>query len=268
MTLLAKLKKAFQSTPAERLPNFFIAGAARGGTTSMWQYLRQHPDIHMPPVFEWKEPSYYCELYGMRDRNAYLALFANAGSRKMVGEASGPYLTSPDSPGRIRAEIPDARFIIMLRNPAERAFSKFKWMCENGYEKCETFEEALRAEVETRKDNVWFMKNNGQYYHNFLYFNSGLYAGQVKRFYDTFGQDRVLVIIFEDFARDTLHWVRQAYAFLGVDASFTPHLEVHNPTSQKTRFDLVLRAELMEKYAPSIVELEALLQRELRPIWV
>ena len=221
----------------------------------------------MPPVFELKEPSFYCELYGMRDRIDYLSLFDNAGSKKMVGEASGPYLTSPDSPARIHAEIPDARFIIMLRNPAERAFSKFKWMRENGYETCETFEEALRAEVETRKDNAWFMKNNGQYYHNFLYFNSGLYAEQVKRFHDAFGKDRVLVIIFEEFAKNTLHWVRQAYSFLGVDPSFTPHLEIHNPTSGKTRFDPALRAELMAKYAPSIIQLEVLLQRELRSLW-
>src|SRR6266581_8341919 len=63
-----------------RLPDFFISGAARSGTTSLWQYLRQHPDIYMPPVFELKEPSHFCDRYkfAMKDWDAYLGLFAEA----------------------------------------------------------------------------------------------------------------------------------------------------------------------------------------------
>jgi hypothetical protein len=274
MSVLSKLKKALGLTspapapaPPLRLPNFFISGAARCGTTSMWQYLRQHPDIHMPPAVEQKEPSHYCEIYGVHDRAVYLSLFKDAGTKKMVGEASGPYLTSPDSPGRIQKEIPNAQFIILLRNPAKRAFSLYKWMQENGYEKCGTFEEALKAEKETRFQNDWFIKNNGQYYYNFLYFNSGLYYEQVKRFYDTFGREQVLVFIFEEFAENTASAVKNAYSFLGVDPSFQPKLEVHNATQRKHSFDPALRAELMRQYAPNIAQLEQLLGRDLRSVW-
>src|SRR5687767_12736237 len=108
-----------------RVPNFFVCGAARSGTTSLWEYLRQHPDIYMPAAIEHKEPSYFCDLYGMSDWNQYLALFREAGNRKRVGEASGPYLTSPESAGRLKEAAPEARIIILLRDPAERAWSLY-----------------------------------------------------------------------------------------------------------------------------------------------
>ena len=94
---------------ASRVPDFFICGAARSGTTSLWEYLRQHPDVYMPTSIGDKEPSYFCDLYGMTDWQAYLSLFRDAGNRKRVGEASGPYLTSPESAGLIKAAVPNAR---------------------------------------------------------------------------------------------------------------------------------------------------------------
>jgi hypothetical protein len=271
MTLFERIRRVFPaapSTPSERLPNFFIAGAARSGTTSMWQYLRQHPEIYMPEAIDYKEPSFYGTLYGMRDRQAYLALFKDAGRKKLVGEASGPYLTDPSSPALIHKEIPHARFIVMLRNPADRAFSLFKWMQENGYEKTATFDEALKVETESRFNNDSFIQNNGQYYYNFLYFHSGLYAAQVKRLFDTFGRDRVFPIIHEEFARETACWVRATYSFLGVNPSFKPHLEVHNATSRdRHSFDPGLRAELIQRYAPDVRKLEQLLNRDLVSLW-
>jgi hypothetical protein len=144
MSLWKIIREALGGKPRPRLPNFFICGAARSGTTSMWEYLRQHPDIFMPPVFEHKEPSFFCDSYGVGDWDAYLSLFAEAGKRKRVGEASGPYLTSPESPGRIKKVINDPRIVILLRNPAERAWSLFKWMHENGYEKITSFPEGWR----------------------------------------------------------------------------------------------------------------------------
>jgi len=251
-----------------RMPDFFICGAARSGTTSLWQYLRQHPDIYMPPAIEHKEPSYFCDLYGMKDWQAYLSLFRDAGNKKRLGEASGPYLTSPESAGRIKAAAPDAGIIISLRNPVERAWSLYKWMHTNGYEKLPSFAEALATE-ESRLENADFIRNNGQYYYNFLYFHSGLYHDQVKRFFDTFGRDRVRVIIFEEFTEAPSEHIKAAYKFLEVDPAFSPALEVHN-ASDRAYGDLEkgLRIRLSERYLGSIAQLEELLGRNLRRLWV
>jgi hypothetical protein len=252
-----------------RLPDFFICGAARAGTTSMWQYLRQHPDVFMPPAFEWKEPSYFCASYGVKDWDFYLSLFQEAGDKKRVGEASGPYLTSPESPGLIQQAIPNPQFIIMLRNPADRAYSKWKWMHQYGYEKISSFPEALAAEDRCRFENDKFKKNHGQYYHNFLYFRSGLYHAQVKRFFDTFGRAPVHVLIFEEFIRDPRGAVQTAYAFLDVDPGFVPQIEIHNPTVETYGpLDSDLRRRLLQRYADNIAQLEQLLGRDLKRIWV
>lgn len=185
--LTTKQQPAFKQTQpdvAESVPflkpNFFIVGAAKAGTTSLWQYLRQHPDIFMPADIGWKEPSYYCDTYGVKDYDFYLALFKEAGSRKRIGKASTPYLSSLESAGRIHEACADAKIIIMLRNPVDRAFSLYKWMHRYGYENLTPFEAALDAEVQSRKDNETFIKEHSRkggstYYRDFLYFHSGLY---------------------------------------------------------------------------------------------
>jgi hypothetical protein len=248
------------------LPNFFIAGTARAGTTSLWEYLRQHPDIYMPPVFELKEPSFFCDSYGIKDWKQYLELFAEGRGRKMIGEASGPYLTSPESPARIREAFPEARFIISLRNPADRAFSKYKWMRANRFESAPSFEEALKLE-ESRAASDDFRKNNGQYFYNFLYFQSGRYVEQVRRFFETFGREQVRVVIFEEWTRQPLETVREIFSFLGVDAQFAPQIQVYNATTKDSAFDASLRAELLQRYKDDIRQLEKLLGRELETVW-
>jgi hypothetical protein len=264
MRVLKPIRDLF--LPTGRMPNFFIAGAARCGTTSMWDYLKQHPDIFLPDEFRVKEPSFFCENFGMKSREKYLSLFRNAGDQKLVGEASGPYLTSPEAPARIQAEVPDAKFIIMLRNPAVRAFSLFKWMRANGYEDCADFREALRLEKE-RMGDASFQKDCPQYFYNFLYFHSGLYAAQVSRFFDTFGRDRVMVVIFEEFIAQPERHVRDAYKFLGVDENFRPKIEVLNASRDGTALEPALRKELLAQYAGDISQLEKLLGRELQSLW-
>jgi hypothetical protein len=248
------------------LPNFFIAGAARSATTSLWEYLRQHPDVYMPPVFELKEPSFFCDTYGMKDWKEYLALFNEGRGRKMIGEASGPYLTSPEAPGRIHEAIPDARFIISLRNPADRAFSKYKWMRANGFESVASFEEALKLEP-GRASSEDFRKGNGQYFFNFLYFQSGRYAEQVRRFFDSFGRDRVRVLIFEEWTREPLPTVQDIFSFLGVEATFAPKIQVHNATAKDKTFNPALREQLLNDYSGDVRKLEKLLGRELGSVW-
>jgi len=214
-----------------RMPNFFIAGAARSGTTSLWQYLLQHPDIFMPSDITHKEPSYFCDTYGIESLDQYLALFSGATTKKMVGEASGTYLTSPESPIRIRRMIPDAKFIIMLRNPADRAYSLYNWMTREGYEWICSFEKALEVEMTGRYGNDQFKNSNPQYYYNYLYFHSGLYSHQIQRYFDNFGRDQFCFALFDELKNDVKATVQEVFAFLGVDDTFVPSFGVHNKGS-------------------------------------
>jgi hypothetical protein len=204
----------------------------------------------------------------MKNWREYLALFADAGVRARIGEASHAYLTSPESAGRLRAALPDARFIISLRNPADRAYSLYKWMHANGYESQPTFQAALQAEETQRYKNPEFMRSNGQYYYNFLYYRSGVYCEQVRRFVDAFGSERVHVIVFEEFVESPATHMKRIFEFLGVDPNFEPRIEVHN-SSKRTygAFDGSTRGALLARYDPSIRELESMLNRDLHQLW-
>jgi len=221
----------------------------------------------MPPTIDQKEPAYFCDIYGTNDWNFYLSLLSEARARKRVGEASGAYLTWPESAERIRATIPEPNIIISLRNPVERAWSLYRWMRAHGYEKIPTFAEALEAEDKMRFGNAEFVKNNGEYYYNFLYFHSGLYHAQVKRFLDTFGRERVHVQVFEEFILTPLEHMRRIFAFLEVDPKFQPHIEVHNAT-EPIPMGEAIRERLSMRYRNDILRLEDLLGRKLAKLWV
>lgn len=222
-----------------REPNFFIAGASRSGTTSMWHYLRQHPDIFMPgELEEWweKEPSFFCDLtpfWAVKYRNidAYLSLFDSAKLEKAIGEASANYLICPESPSRIRQQFPGAKIIIMLRNPVARAYSLYRFMCFMGGEWISPFEKAL-TEEDNRYNSKNFMVNNPFYYYGYLYFRSGLYSTQIQRFQSMFPKDQIHFVVFEEMKRNTLDTVQRVYEFLGVSRYFIPQIIKYNERRQ------------------------------------
>jgi hypothetical protein len=208
--------------------NLFIVGAARCGTTSLWQILRQHPQIFMPADELYKEPAFFSGLRGLTDIEAYLRIFSDASpEHEWIGEASTAYLTDPVSAKRIYDYNPDARIIIMLRNPAERAYSLYNWMVQDGYEFAGTFQEALDLESKRGDKEIpnWF---EPEYYWNYMYFQSGLYHEQLKRYIDLFG-DKVLIIKFEDFMRDAVKAYDSVCAFLGLEKN-PFDLHKHNPS--------------------------------------
>ena len=210
-----------------RNPDFFIVGAARSGTTSLWQYLNQHPSIFMPSDLAYKEPAYFAELYGINNIEQYLSLFTDALPEQYIGEASTAYLTAPESPRKIFTDIPDAKIIIMLRNPIERAYSLYCWMAKEGYEYICTFEEALKEEKK-RRHTQDFKFNNPENYYNYLYFHSGLYCEQILRYIEVFPRNQIHIILFDAFFKDSLKVTKDVYRFLGVEPSFTPQVGIHN----------------------------------------
>jgi len=228
-----------------RIPDFLIVGAAKSGTTSLWHYLRQHPDVFMPAN---KEPLYFAAPYYERmpdadpkagllrrclvaDWDAYLRLFEPAGDRRAAGEASQPYLYHHEiTIPRIRERLGDPRILIVLRNPVERAVSAYTFLVRDG-EEPRSLDECLDLEERRIRDG-WSMSH--------FYRAAGLYAAQVKAYRDGFS--RVGVWLYDDLKSDASAFVRSLYEFLGVDPAFQPDVETRHNISGIPTNRLVLWA--------------------------
>ncbi len=214
-------------------PNFFIIGAAKAGTTSLYEYLRQHPDVFMP---EDKEPWFFSDLPDPAPSSAsrytldtYLDLFANAGTAKAIGEASVSYLPSAAAAQRIHERYPDARIILALRNPADRVYSWYSFLCQWGIEPGLSFEEALadedrRIAVALEHRTSWYADEL------ILYYQFGLISRHIEPWVARFPRHQIHVLLFDDLKKRPVETTQKVFEFLGVDASFTPKIGVHNPT--------------------------------------
>jgi hypothetical protein len=206
-------------------PNFFIVGAANSGTTSLYSYLRQHPEVFLPAL---KEPHYFSQINPshdqrylrtlIRDERTYLGLFTRAQGYKAVGEASPSYLWDATAPHRIRAAVPHAKIIILLRDPIDRAYSHYLMDVREGLQSL-PFTEALQADW-NRQDKGWSVSQ--------LYVELGLYAEQVRRYLEVFGAGQVLAITFEQLTRSVGNAraiVGEVLRFLNLDLSALPQID-------------------------------------------
>jgi GrpB-like predicted nucleotidyltransferase (UPF0157 family) len=215
-----------------RKPNFFIVGAPRCGTTSMYSYLKQHPEIWVSVS---KEPHFFgSDLSplpgGIREEDLYLALFAGAGDRPRVGEGSVWYLASERAPSEIRAYAPDAQIIVLLRDPVQMAYSLYGLYSRTGNEDLATFEEALAAEPERRGGR---RVPAGAYFpEGLLYTEAACNAARLERYFGVFGRKNVHCIVFDDFVRDTAAVYRRTLEFLGVDPAFQAELDPRRATQR------------------------------------
>ncbi len=209
-----------------RLPDFLVVGAMKCGTTALYYYLDQHPEVYMSPV---KEPDFLA-FEGEREapRNAitgfasYAALFREAGEARAVGEASHESLYRPRAVENIRRHIPGARFIAVLRDPADRAYSHFMHLVRNGTEPLVDFEAALAAE---RRGDL------GDGFPFRSYIDRGFYFRQLSRYFEAFGEERVRVYLYEDLSSRPLWVMRDAFDFLGVDPRFVPDVSLRRNVS-------------------------------------
>ena len=209
-----------------RTPDFIICGAAKAGTTSLFRYLSQHPYVYTPRI---KEPGYFSAFRTYsQSPEKYASLFEPAEEYQKAGEASTAYLTSPDSALRIASAIPEVRIIIMLRNPADRAFSHYRWMTREGWEYAASFQEALHLEQNSRSGNAEFIRCNQEYYYNYLYFQSGLYYDRLKRYLNVFASNQVHFILFENFVESVKEHTQRICRFLEIDDTFDPEVKVYN----------------------------------------
>jgi len=225
-----------------RLPNLFIVGAPKSGTTSIYEYLRDHPDVYMADV---KEPSYFAPdvVVGLRkrlrfgeDQDAYMALFSHARNEKLIGEASATYLTSHVAASHILKFQPTARLIVMLRNPVEMMYALHNERVSHGVETLTDFAEALAADDSRRAGH---QLPAGCTPLGAVYRDKSRYGEQLARLFETVPRERVHVIIFEDFVADPRTSFRSLLEFLDVDPAYEPAtFAVHNP-SHRLRGGLV-----------------------------
>jgi len=242
-----------------RMPNFLLIGAAKSGTTSLFNYLGQHPDIYVSAIKEpgffaftkndipiTKEEREFIALHWGNFPNAketledYRALFARAGNAKAVGEASTVYWTSSLAPRCIKHHIPDARLIAILRDPAERAYSAYRMNRRSGRDVPETFDEALsRTDFLDPSDTFEPAENSG--YRHFL--AHGHYFKWLKSYLDVFARENIRVHLFDDLVEDPLSVVRDTFSFLDVDPTFTPDIGVrHNADYLESANNPAIRA--------------------------
>lgn len=207
---------------APNRPNFFIVGAPQCGTASMYLYLKQHPDVYVSVL---EEPQFFgSDLtrvpHGIRDEDVYLELFEGANGRSRRGEASAWYLSSLQAPYEIRAFSPEAKILILLREPAQMAHSLHGLFFRTGNETLGDFREALAAEPERR---AGLRIPDGAYFPEGLqYSEAACYAPKVERYMDVFGPENVHCVLFDDFVRDAAGEYRKTLEFLAID----PDVEV------------------------------------------
>jgi len=233
------------------LPDFLIVGAAKSATSSLHFYLDQHPEIRMPTRKEpWffsfaDHPPHYVSpdaLDGVVSRLAdYVALFEGANPQQRLGDASPSYLyTYRESIRNIRAIYPpeyleSLRIIVSLRDPTIRAWSQYRTFARTVREPL-TFEEAIDSgTIAKRLSGGWNI------FYDYIGF--GRYYAQVKAYLEAFGENRVLVLLYEDIQADPVAVCQSIAAFVGVDPHFVSNVSVrYNSVSGEPMLKWVARA--------------------------
>jgi len=208
--------------------DFFIVGAPKSGTTSLYHYLSEHPHVEMSSQ---KEPDYFSDkaiqeqgmYYGKNRINTlddYEGLFAQK-EGVIYGESSVSYLFYDNVAENIKSYNPNAKIIIMLRNPVERAFSHYLMDYRLGLVS-ESFEDIVKKKSNHKYANLFYQQ----------YIQVGEYANQLKRYLNVFNRENILLIDYEDFKKDVAGVVNKTYLFLGVNDDFQPNLnKKHNTYS-------------------------------------
>lgn len=272
------------------VPNFLIVGAPKAGTTSLYHYLDQHPAVYMSPI---KEPCFFApEVVDLTPRTRavfdldaaalaayldgpsrqkrdhgivlgwpqYLKLFSHVRDETAVGEASVAYLASLGAPRAIRARIPDARIVMMLRNPVDRLFSRYHAAVAartaRSFAQWAADQDASDPSRKSGYGSIW----------------PGRYAVHLQRYLDVFPSTQVRAYVYDDFVKAPGDVLRDLLGFLGVDPGFPIDTrERHNVSPSPRRWSLRLRgrpelddrARAIAIYEQDIRTLERLIGRDL-----
>lgn len=192
-------------------PDFFLIGAMKAGTTAVHSFMQKHDQIFAP---KFKEPFYFLgpeeaervpSRLRVATREAYLALYADAKPFQKKGDFSATYLWSRHAARLIHEHNPDAKIIVVLRNPIERAYSHYSAHVRDGFDK-RPFRQAIEEEVEALKRGPVPVPQ---------YISCGLYGGQIERYLEYFGREAVLITFFDELTNEPLPVLEKMFAHIG-----------------------------------------------------
>jgi hypothetical protein len=225
-----------------RLPDFFVVGHQKSGTTAIYEMLRLHPEVFLPTT---KEPQFFSTDLHARPRpgsppptgsprtlEAYLALFAPAGEGQRIGDASPQYLRSQAAAANIAELRPDARIIAILREPADFVRSFHHQLVHANQETEPDLRAAVALEASRREGRN--VPRRAYQPKALLYSEHVRYVEQLKRFHEAFPAEQVMVLIYDDFRQDNLAVLRRILEFLAVDPSL-PLTAIQTKALKKVR---------------------------------
>lgn len=244
------------------LPDFLVIGTKRGGTTSLWRYLIQHPLVpRLFPAWNTKTSHYFEDNFG-RGEAWYRSHFPTArrraalerrhGGPSKVGEAAPLYMFHPLAAERVAALLPEAKMIVLLRDPVERAYSHWKERRGEGVEPL-GFAEALAAEESrTAGERERLIAEPGhvsQAYDWYTYRERGCYLNHLEPWLSRFDRSQLLFVASETFYRSPGESYARILDFIGLPPYRLPAYDVHNDRPSKG-MDEAVRAELTAFYRP------------------
>lgn len=265
---LARLEWLFRrlTLPVRGLPQFLLIGAPKCGTTSLFGYLVRHPAIRAPLK---KEVLYFEKHYRLGEkwyRAHFPSSFRPNGSPSWItGEASPIYLQHPSVPERVKDLIPEARFIVLLRDPVDRAWSHYRHNLRTNREVL-PFEEALEGEPERNREGARQLEVSPQSFpaacFQRAYLNTGHYATHLGRWFKCFPSDRFLILSSEELFASPDSIYGEVLDFLGVSKWSLAAYPAENAARNRKSMNEKTRERLVEYFRPHNHELFALLNRE------
>ena len=223
------------------LPNFLVIGSQKAGTTSLYQILKQHPQIFMADKkeinFFFKDDAY------ARGTEAYSQHFADCANQLVCGEASPGYICHPEVPARIHALLPNVKLILTVRDPIKRALSQY-WDNRHHLNESHTFAQAvdLYLSDEYHPDEIG-------------YFSRGVYMRYIRNYLEYFSRENMLILPFEEMISSPKNFYKRIFTFLGVDENFESEDfdEAFNPTEvwMNPFYQMLLRRPRYQKKIPA-----------------
>ncbi len=245
-----KIERPFRLATLSRrpLPDFLVIGAAKAGTTSLYRYIWPHPDVRKP----WRKEPHFFDLRYERGEDWYRAQFpliVRSPRTWITGEATPYYLHHPLVPDRVKLMLPDAKLIVLLRDPVERAFSHWRHNVRMGAES-RSFESAIESERENYDEVEELMRTGDREAvaeHRMSYIARGRYAEQLERWFERFPRERFLILQSEQFFEAPGDAYKQVLAFLGLASFSGVAFEIYNK-GVESPLDPEVRARLVDDF--------------------
>ena len=215
-----------------KVPTFLIIGVQKAGTTSIYNYLNQHPQVYMSPV---KETNFFEKDWSKVDPEImkkkrkkidtfekYCQLFQDVTDEIAIGEASPNYLFHYQSSSeQILRYLPDVKLIAILRNPTDRAYSDYLMHRRDGISN-----KSLSEQIKTSAHKSFIIRK-------------GFYYTPIKYYFDKFGRDKLKVYLYDDLSRNSVRFMQEMYQFIGVDNTFSVNTSKKAQVAQVPKNQLV-----------------------------